>query len=341
MANAIIRLNLSELATTAALGVNLTDADVNAKLEAGPLQLADKNSISVGGVCTDQSGNIYVSDFDRHTILKIDEGGRVSILAGEDGVAGRNGTLTNVAAGARFDTPRGICCDKSGNIYVADSGNNQIRMINPNGRVSHLAGAGDGSSGFVDGDGATARFDGPLDVAVDNNGRVWVADTNNHSIRRIKGGNVYTFSGDSSGDKENVSSAASAAGGNDIYNSPAGIAVDANGDIFVMDTGNDKIKLLKRSGWVYLFSGDGVDGKVKGDSAFNGRFSDLRQCDVDYSGNLYVVDKNAGAGSRVIKFEKTGVQEIVHDLAGAGSYNDDVEGVACSPAGKLFLIVSD
>ena len=297
MANSVVRLNLSEIASTAALGVNLTDADVAAKLEAGASQLSDKGSISVGGVCTDKSGNIYVSDFARHTVLKIDEGGRVTVLAGEDGVSGRNGTLTNVSTGAKFDTPRGLACDNSGRVYVADSGNNQIRVIDPNGRVSHLAGAGDGSSGFVDGDGATARFNGPLDVAVDNTGRVWVADTGNHSIRRIIDGEVYTFSGDSSGDKENVSSAASAAGGNDIYDSPAGLAVDANGDIFVMDTGNDKIKLLKPNGWVYLFSGSGTDGKAKGTTAFDGRFSDLRQCAVDYSGNLYVVDRNAGSDS--------------------------------------------
>ena len=81
MANSVVRLNLSELASTAALGVNLTDADVAAKLEAGANQLTAKGSISVGGVCTDKSGNIYVSDFARHTVLKIDEGGRVSVLS--------------------------------------------------------------------------------------------------------------------------------------------------------------------------------------------------------------------------------------------------------------------
>jgi sugar lactone lactonase YvrE len=340
MANSVVRINLSELASTAALGVNLTNADVAAKLEAGALQLSAKGSISVGGVCTDQSGNIFVSDFDRHTILKISEGGKVSILAGIDGTSGHNGTLTNVSAGAKFNSPRGLACDKSGNVYVADSGNHQIRVINPNGRVSHLAG-GPALAGFVDGNGATARFSGPLDVAVDNTGRVWVADTGNHSIRRVEQGTVYTFSGDSAGDKENVSSAASGAGANDIYTSPAGITVDANGDIFVLDTGNDKIKLLKQSGWVYLFSGSGVDGKVKGTTAFNGRFSNLRQCDVDKSGNLYVVDRNVGSGSRVIRFERTGVQEIVNDWAGATTSNNSVEGVAVSPAGKLFVVVSN
>jgi sugar lactone lactonase YvrE len=342
MANSVVRLNLSEIASTAALGVNLTNADVVAKYVAGPNQLSSGalDSISVGGVCTDKSGNLYVSDPERHTILKITEGGSVSILAGTDGTSGRNGTLTNVGSGALFNAPRGLACDNSGNIYVADSENNQIRMISPNGDVSHIAGAGDGSAGFVDGDGDTARLDTPLDVTVDNTGTLWVADTGNHSIRRIKYGNVYTFSGDSAGDSENVSSAANAAGANAIYSSPASLCVDARGDIFVMDTGNDKIKLLRPNGWVYLFSGAGTSGKTKGTTAFNGEFNDLRQCAVDYSGNLYVLDKNVPSGSRVIRFERTGVQEIVNDWAGATSYNDEVEAITCSPAGKLFVCVS-
>ena len=343
MANSVVRLNLSELAATAALGVNLTNADVAAKYVAGPNQLSSGalDSVSVGGICTDKSGNLYVSDSERHTILKVTEGGAVSILAGIDGTSGINGTLTNVTTGAMFNAPRGLACDNSGNIYVADSENNQIRMITPSGKVSHIAGAGNGVSGFVDGAGATARFNRPLDVVVDNNGVLWVADTGNNSIRRIKYGNVYTFSGDSAGDSENVSSAANAAGANAIYNAPAALAVDARGDIFVCDTGNDKVKLLRPDGWVYLFSGAGTDGKTKGTTAFNGEYSNLRQCCVDSAGDLYVLDKNTASGSRVIKLKRTGVQQIVNDWAGATSYNNNVDGIAVSPAGKLFVAVSD
>lgn len=343
MANSVVRLSLSEIAASVALGVNLTNADVVAKYEAGPNQLSSGalDSINVGGICTDKSGNIFVSDSERHTILKISEGGQVSILAGIDGTSGNNGTLTGVTTGAMFNSPRGLACDNSGNVYVADSENNQIRVVTPNGRVSHVAGAGDGTVGFVDGAGATARLDTPMDVAVDNSGVIWFADTGNNSIRRIKGGTVYTFSGDLSGDSEDVSSAANAAGANGIYNSPAALTVDAGGDIYVCDTGNNKIKLLKPDGHVYLYSGSGTSGKTKGTSAFTGDFNNLRQCTVDYTGNLYVVDKNASSGSRVIRIQKTGLQEIVHDWTGATNYNDEVEGIAVSPSGKLFVAVSD
>ena len=339
MANSIIRLISSDIATTAALGVNLTDAEVALKLEAGPTGLSAKGSVQIGGVCTDRSGNIYISDVANHVILKVSEGGQTSVYAGSSGNFGRNGTLTNVPSlDARFKNPRGLACDRSGNVYVADTGNNQIRVIR-NGKVSHVAGAGDGSGGFVDGDGATARFQDPYDVAVDPTGIVYVADYTNNSIRRVKDGTVYTVSGDSAGNLNNVSSAAQTAGSNDIYTNPKALAIDPNGDVLVCDSGNYQIKVLKPTGWVYKFSGSTI-GKDKGTTAFDGKFNDLVQCDFDNSGNLYVVDKNSGSGSRVIRLEKTGVQEIVNDFAGATGYNNDVEGVAVSPAGKLFAIVS-
>jgi sugar lactone lactonase YvrE len=343
MANSVVRLSLSEIAASVALGVNLTNADVVAKYKAGPNQLSSGalDSVSVGGICADKSGNIFVSDSERHTILKISGSGTVSILAGIDGTSGNNGTLTNVAAGAMFNAPRGLACDNSGNVYVADSENNQIRLVTPDGKVSHLAGAGDGTVGFVDGAGAAARLDTPMDVAVDNSGVVWFADTGNNSIRRIKGGTVYTFSGDLSGDSENVSSAANAAGANGIYNSPVALAVDAGGDIYVCDTGNNKIKLLKPNGHVYLFSGSGASGKTKGTTAFTGEFNNLRQCTCDNSGNLYVIDKNTTSGTRVIRIQKTGVQEIVNDWTGATNYNDEVEGIVVNPSGRLYVAVSD
>jgi sugar lactone lactonase YvrE len=338
MANSIIRLLSSDIASTAALGVNLTDADITAKLEAGPNQLTARGCDEIGGVCRDKSGNLYVSDVANNLILKVSEGGQVSVFAGDElGTSGNNGTLTNVPSlDARFNAPRGLACDNSGNVYVADTGNHQIRVIR-NGIVAHLAG-GPALNGFVDGDGATARFDGPFDVAVDNVGIVYVADTGNHSIRRVTEGQVYTLSGDTDGDTSNVSSAAETAGSNAIYDTPKALAVDANGDIYVCDSGNFKVKLLKPTGWVYWFSGS-VQGKDKGTAFNDGEFNDLVQCNVDQSGNLYVVDKNTGSGSRIIKLQKTGVQEIVNDFNGSAS-NDYVEGVAVSPAGKLFAVAS-
>jgi sugar lactone lactonase YvrE len=335
MANSIIRLTLSELASTAALGVNLTNADIVAKYEAGPTDLSARGGSSIGGVCTDNSGNIYISDMDEHVILKVNEGGEVSVFAGLAGTSGVNGTLTKVAAGtARFNTPKGIACDNTGRVYVADSGNNQIRVIH-DGFVSHLAGAGDGASGLVDGTGADARFDDPADVCVDPTGTVYVCDRGNHSIRKVTSGTVLTFAGSASGDQDDVAGTAGA-----IFNSPNAITCDNNGELYVCDSGNFKIKRITQSGYVYLFSGSGTQGKVKGTTAFDGRYNDLQQSDMDNTGNLYVVDNNSGSGSRLVMLDKLGIQRIVNDFTGASGYNDELAGVAVSPAGKLFAVVS-
>jgi len=335
MANSVIRITQSDLATTAALGVNLTDAEIAAKLEAGPNQLTAKGSVSVSGVCVDNSGNIYVSDLDRHTILKIDEGGRVSLYAGEDGTSGDNGTLANVPAlDARFNAPVGLACDNSGNIYVADSGNNQIRVIR-DGYVSVLAGDGGGVAGHTDGVGGAAKFDTPWDVDVDPSGTVYVADSGNDSIRRIKDGTVYTYAGDTAGDGENVATTAKT-----LFDNPLGVACDANGNVFVCDTANYKIKKITPRGWVYLHSGSGVAGKALGTTAFNCQYNELRHCSVDASGNLYVIDANAANGTRLVKVNTEGIPAVINDFNGT-TYNDENTAVAFSPAGKMFVVVYD
>jgi sugar lactone lactonase YvrE len=334
MANSVIRLNSAELAETAALGVALTDAEIATKLEAGPVGLNAKGSVSVSGVCVDYSGNIYVSDLDNHIILKIEEGGKTSVLAGKSGVAGDNGTLTNVAAlDARFNSPVGLACDKSGNVYVADSGNHQIRVIR-NGRVSHLAGVA-GSAGFTNGGGSTAEFDTPWDIDVTPSGVIYVADSGNHSIRKIVDGTVSTFAGNAAGDKEDV-----AASAGDIFDAPLGVAVDPNGNIYVCDTGNYKIKKIAPRGWVYRHSGSGVQGKSLGTTAFDCEYNNLRHSSVDRSGNLYVVDANTANGTRLLRVSEIGIPATINDLDGS-TYNDDASAVAVSPAGKLFVVVFD
>jgi len=331
----LIRLTSSDIASTAALGVNLTNAEIAAKLEAGEANFASKSGVSPRAVCADYSGNLYVCDRLSHAIYKIDEGGQISTYAGEPGTSGDNGTLTNVAAlDARFTNPRGIACDKSGNIYVADTGNNQIRVIR-DGFVSHVAGDGGGVSGASDGVGGAASFDGPFDLDVDPSGVVWVADTGNNMIRRIIDGTVYTFAGSQvAGDKENVAVTAE-----EIFDAPQAISVDQNGDLFVCDTGNRKIKKVIQTGHVYLHSGSGSLGRSLGTTAFNCEYDTLVRSDIDASGNLYVVDSDVdgSAGSRLLRISSNGIPSVINDFNGT-TVDGSVVGVAVSPAGKFFVI---
>ena len=140
----------------------------------------------------DGSGNVYVADTGNNTIRKITPAGVVSTLAG---MAGSSGSADGTGSAARFYYPFGVAVDGSGNVYVADTYNNTIRKITPAGVVSTLAGTA-GSSGSADGTGSAAQFYYPCGVAVDGSGNVYVADTDNYTIRKITpAGVVSTLAG--------------------------------------------------------------------------------------------------------------------------------------------------
>ena len=137
-------------------------------------------------VAVDPGGAILLADAGNDTLRRISPSGVVTTVAGGAG----GGQVDGVGATARFNTPTGVAVDKSGNAYVADSGNNAIRKITPEGVVSTLAGGV--GPGFADGVGPAARFDRPSHVAVDLDGNVYVSDVGNASIRRITPGGVVT-----------------------------------------------------------------------------------------------------------------------------------------------------
>lgn len=146
---------------------------------------------SPSGIALDLAGNLYVADTGNHAIRKLTPDGRVTTVAGNGQPGHRDGT----GAQAMFDGPIGVAVDAAGRVYVADSYNDRIRVVQPDGHVSTLA--GDGMPGLQDGPGAQARFDTPTDVAVDARGRVWVADAGNAALREIQpDGRVATLSSD-------------------------------------------------------------------------------------------------------------------------------------------------
>lgn len=139
-------------------------------------------------VTIDSMGNLFVAESGNNTIRKITSASVVTTLAG---TAGKRGAANGTGAAARFNHPMGVAIDSARNIYVADSGNNTIRKITPTGAVTTLAGAA-GLEGDSDGTGADARFFQPNGVATDSAGNIYVADTCNHSIRKITPAGVVT-----------------------------------------------------------------------------------------------------------------------------------------------------
>jgi len=176
------------------------------------------------GVAVSADGAVYVSEGDR--IRRISPDGRVATLAG----AG-HGFADAIGSAARFSTPSAIALDRDGTLYVADTGNNCIRRVTPDGRVSTFA--GDRVAGDRDGGTTDARFNGPIGVTVDAAGRVIVADTYNDRIRAIdRDGSVRTLAADAG------------------FHTPTGIATDASGNIYVADTGNGIVRVIDPAGVV-------------------------------------------------------------------------------------------
>lgn len=191
------------------------------------------------GVVLDRAGNLYLADGgDNNTIRKIGLDGISTTLAGSV-----EGYADGAGSAAAFNTPSGLAIDAAGNLYVADTGNHAIRKVTPAGAVSTLAGGG--AAGYRDGQGAAAQFNGPLGVAVDAAGVVYVADTYNDRIRRIAlDGTVTTIAGGARAGKADGPALQA------LFHTPASVAVNTAGELVIADTGNHAVRLLGRDGIV-------------------------------------------------------------------------------------------
>jgi alpha-tubulin suppressor-like RCC1 family protein/sugar lactone lactonase YvrE len=268
------------------------------------------------GVAADNAGNLYLADTDNDTIRKIVVStGTVTTLAGQAGISG-NTDATGSAA--RFNMPSGVAVDAADNIYVADTLNNTLRKITASGVVSTLAGS-PGVSGNVDGTGSAASFQGPQGLAIDIGGNLYVADTNNQTIRKVvvATGVVTTVAGvaGNPGSADGLGSAAR-------FNNPSGVAVDASGNLYVADTENHTIRQILPSGMATTLAGlAGYSGGADGTGSA-ARFNSPSDLAVDSSGNVYVADTDNFTVRKVIPSSGT-----VTTLAGLAETSGSADGV--------------
>jgi sugar lactone lactonase YvrE len=232
------------------------------------------------GIAIDSTNKIFVAEVNKTLIRYADCTTNPSVSA----------QYGSTGAGLALLNPHGVAL-RGSNLYVADTGNDLIRVIANNGgssgTTSTLAGT---STGYVNGATGVAAFSGPTGVAVTSSGNIFVADTNNCAIRLIASGQVSTFAGaQPSSNGTGICASSDGTTTDARFDHPTGIAVDSNNNLYVADTANNKIRRISSNGVVTTIAGSGVRGSADG-SASNATFYGPTGIVVDSNGNIFVVD---------------------------------------------------
>ena len=308
------------------------------------------------GVAVDSTGNFYIADRDNGLIRKVTRGGVITTVAGGGSVcAWETDTLGDgcPATQAQLNFPTAVAVDGAGNLYIADSSNNRIRMVNANtGIIATVAGGGAICVSHINpvGDGCPAtqaQLNGPLGVAVDGNGNIWIADTFNHRVRLVRAisGTIGTLAGTgtASYNGDNISSI------NAELNYPSGVAADAAAHVYIADTNNNRIRVANLgTGGITTVAGTGT-GAYNGDNiaATSAELWNPNGVAFDALGNIYIADNRNNRIRRVDASTGT-ITTVAGNGSGFESPNNDNIGatsaavsspasVAVDLAGDLYI----
>ncbi len=291
--------------------------------DAGPALLAQLDTPS--GVAIDADGNVYVADTANNRVRRISPDGRIDTIAG-NGQAGFAGD-GDKATTALLNQPMGLALAPDGTLYIADTGNNRVRQVSPAGNIGTWAGNGNAAY-FGDGDQAVlAALHGPRAVALGAGGALYIADTENHRIRKVVDGIIDTVAGRARGFGGDGGRGVDA-----LLDSPSALAFDAAGNLLIADQGNGRVRKLSSAGIITTVAGaDGALGSPRGLS-------------LDRAGNLYVSDpetheiRKVDTGGAVTTIAGNG--ECCYANDGGPALNASLNGpwgLAADASGNLFF----
>jgi streptogramin lyase len=277
-------------------------------------------------ITTDNAGNLYLVDEYNFAIRKISPAGTVSTLAGAP-TTGTHVSVDGTGSGASFSAPSGIAVDGSGNVYVGDNGS--IRKITPSGVVTTIAGVS-GVVGSADGTGTAARFSVTGGLSTDASGNIYVADTNNNTIREVSPtGVVTTIAGMAS-----VSGHADGTGAAAIFSIPVSIAADNAGNLYVADNVGNRFSypLAIPDNTIRKITAGGVVSTLAGLSGLTA---------VDGAGNVYTVAINGAFLGGLLKTTPAGVTTTVAPQVFSNNCNCVLSGMTTDSANNVYLTTLD
>lgn len=301
----------------------------------GPAASAQVNAPRGGMV--DGAGNLFFADRGNHVVRKIDTNGAITTVAG-NGAAGTTGD-GGAATAAELNAPADVAMDPAGDLFIADSGNNKIRMVDANtGLISTIAGTGVAGYTGDTGDATAATLNNPQALALQPDGTLYVADTGNNVVRRffprtgymatVAGNGTATYTGD--GGYPSLAT----------LNTPMGIAIDASGNLYIADSGNAVVRVVTPYGQISTFAGKQGTTANAGDGAAATQASLVGPSDIgiDAAGDIYIA-----SGGVVRMVNAAGIITTVAggSSAGAGAYSGEggvaTNAVIPSPASNIMV----
>ena len=295
------------------------------------------------GIALDGDGNLFIADSHNNRIRRVDRSGTISTVAGIGSVgpegAGFGGD-GGPAVAAQLRLPRDVAVDDAGNLFIADTGNSRIRRVDRSGTITTVAGTGEIGYGGDGGPAVRAKLFGPEGVAVDGDGNLFIADSDNDRIRRVDpSGTITTVAG--TGERGYSGDGGPAVRAQLGY--PRGVAMDGDGNLFIADPGNSRVRRVDQSGTITTVAGTEERGySGDGGPAVQAQLDAPNHIEVDSAGNLFI-----SVGHRVRRVDPSGT---ITTVAGTGDegYSGDggpavqarlrfPHGLAADGDGNLFI----